>query len=122
MKALFQAYKSLLEKHKDVVLILAGTFKYTYEKSTNNISMRCRQPYSERCSSRSIKVISLRIRLIKLIHSHGNRANSDRLGLSFQSKFVWSTRASRALNDHCVATSVKVVAKVLPARCSCDTG
>jgi hypothetical protein len=51
MKALIQAYKSLLEKHKDVVLILAGSFKYAYEKSTNNISMRCRQPYSERCSS-----------------------------------------------------------------------
>jgi hypothetical protein len=51
MKALFQAYKSLLEKHKDMVLILARTFKYAYEKSTNNISMRCRQPYSERCSS-----------------------------------------------------------------------
>jgi len=37
MKALIQAYKSLLEKHKDVVLILAGPFKYVHEKLTDNI-------------------------------------------------------------------------------------
>jgi glycosyltransferase involved in cell wall biosynthesis len=37
MKALIWAYKSLLEKHKDIVLILAGPFKYVHERVTDDV-------------------------------------------------------------------------------------
>jgi glycosyltransferase involved in cell wall biosynthesis len=37
VKALLQTYKSLLKRYKDIVLILAGPFKYVYEKIAGDI-------------------------------------------------------------------------------------
>ena len=37
MKAFLQAYRSLLEKHRDITLILAGPFKYIHERANKNI-------------------------------------------------------------------------------------
>lgn len=37
MKAFLQAYRSLLEKRKDIILILAGPFKYIHERANKNI-------------------------------------------------------------------------------------